>query len=105
MSPQQCSYLGLCINSVGELLSGPAEGCIVFTFHFVSQRQIRACNNVLPAVLSLYLVCSIVFSAMLISGLAVMSPLQGLDLGLKFLTAATGLFGAAVACLRRSLWI
>ena len=24
-SPQQCSYLGLCIDSLGELLSGPAE--------------------------------------------------------------------------------
>ena len=38
------------------------------------------------------LVCSIVFSAMLISGLAVMSTQQGLDLGSLFLTGATGLF-------------
>ena len=41
---------------------------------------------------------------MLIPWLAVMSPWQGLDLGLTFLTAAAELFGCAVACLR-SLWI
>ena len=82
-----------------------AEGCIVFNFHFVPQGQIRACNYASSVVLSLYFVCIIAFSDMLISGLAMMSPQQGLDFRLNFLTAATGLFGAAVACLRRSLWI
>ena len=76
---------------------------VLFSLHFVLQGQIRACNYASSAVLRLYLVCSIAFSAMLISGLAVMSPQQGLDLGLTFLKAATGLFGAAV--IRRSLWI
>ena len=61
VSTPQYSYLGLCIDIIGELLSCHnfvipaaylyAEGCIVSTCLFVSEAYIRVYNNVSTAVL------------------------------------------------------
>ena len=74
LPPQQCSYLGVCIDSIGSsylgLNNSPssrypigvcnivipaaylyAEGCTVFIFHVVSKAHIKAYNNISSAVL------------------------------------------------------